>query len=359
MKRVLHVVNRMNYGGIETFIMNIYRNINRDEVQFDFAAIGEGIYDEEIRKLGGKIYYLPKRSDGIIKYRKIWDDFLKKNKYETIHMHVSSLSNIEPLKIAYKNKIPNRYIHSHNIYQQGVIHNILNKLNRLVIKKYATRFFACSEEAAKYCFKNINTQIIKNGINAKEYIFNNDFRNEYRKIFGISNNTTAYINIGRLTYQKNHEFLLKIFKEILKKDSDSKLFLIGEGELEDSLKEEVENLQIEDNVEFLGVRSDINKMLQAMDAFIFPSLYEGLGIVAIEAQATGMNTFVSDKVPKEVVVTNLVTYLNLRQSPEEWANKIISKLSEENYRSNQYDNIKKYGYDIIETTNILYNYYKV
>lgn len=245
--RVLHIVNKMGYGGIETFLMNIYRNIDRNEVQFDFAVHTKekGDYDEEIKKMGGNIYYFTPRRKSVIKYKRDWEKFLSenKNKYVAVHMHVSSLTTILPLKIAKKYGIKKRFIHAHNTYQKGKIHNILNKLNQKNIDKFATKCFACSTEAGKYVYGNKQFELINNAIEASKYSFNMEKRNEIRKKMDIEDNL-AILHIGRFNYQKNHEFLINIFEEIAKQEEKAKLFLIGVGELQETIKNMVKERNI-------------------------------------------------------------------------------------------------------------------
>ncbi len=360
MIRVLHVVHKMGYGGIETLIMNIYRNIDRTKIQFDFATNTEekGEYEEEIKKLGGKIYRLPKRRNHFLYYKKAWNQFFKEHQgeYTAIHMHVSSLTDIQPLASAKKYGVKNRFIHSHNTFQKGTLHNILNRVHRVYIRKYATRLLACSTEAGKYCFGNKKFEVIKNGIDSKKYIYNVETRNKIRRMLNIPEEVLAFVHIGRFSEQKNHTFLIDIFKEIYNRNQDTRLFLVGDGGLKESIENKVKELQLQDKVIFLGIRDNVNEILQAMDAFIFPSLYEGLGIVAIEAQASGLKVFASDVIPKEVKITDLVTFYSLQESSESWAKKILNTINIKQ-RENTQSQIIEEGYDIMETTNRLEQYY--
>lgn len=356
--RVLHIVNKMGYGGIETFLMNIYRNIDRNEVQFDFAVHTKekGDYDEEIKKMGGNIYYFTPRRTSIIKYKRDWEKFLSenKNKYVAVHMHVSSLTTILPLKIAKKYGIKKRFIHAHNTYQKGKIHNILNKLNQKNIDKFATKCFACSTEAGKYVYGNKQFELINNAIEASKYSFSMEKRNEIRKKMDIEDNL-AILHIGRFNYQKNHEFLINIFEEIAKQEEKAKLFLIGVGELQETIKNMVKEINIEDKVYFLNTRDDINQIMQAMDIFVFPSLHEGLPVVLIEAQAAGLKIFASDKITKEVKITDLLEFVSLDVSPKKWANLILK--SKDYKRENTEKAILEAHYEMKVLVNKLKMYY--
>ena len=361
-KRVLHIVNnKMGYGGIETLLMNIYRNIDTTKIQFDFAVTSRepGEYDKEIIKRGGKIFYIPSRRESLKNYKKNWDDFFYKyqKEFNAIHMHVSSLTDITPLKIAKKYNIKNRFIHSHNTYQKGIIHNILNKIHRLNVKKYATNLFACSSEAGRYCFGNKKFEVIKNGIDSKKYIYNVETRNEIRKMLNIPEEVFAFVHVGRFSEQKNHTFLIDIFKEIYNRNQDARLFLVGDGGLKESIETKVRELQLQDKVIFLGKRDNVNEILQAMDAFLLPSLHEGLPVVGIEAQAAGLPIYISDTVSPEVKITDLVTFYPLQESPENWAKNILDTI-ETKKRINTQSQIIQAGYDIVNTAKILEQYYK-
>lgn len=361
MIRVLQVVNCMTYGGIETFIMNVYRNVDRTKIQFDFAVVSkkEGAFDKEIKKLGGNIYYFPKRRKNIKRYKDEWKKFLKlnKNKYNCIHMHVSSLSNIEPIKIAKKVGIANRFIHAHNTHQKGIIHNILNKINRQNISKVATRLFACSTEAGKYCFGKNHFEILKNGILTDKFIFNEQIRIEKRKQFGLKVNDLAIINVARFSEQKNHKFLIDIFKKIYIQNDNARLYLVGDGALKLEIEKKVTDMNLNNVVFFLNNRDDVNEILQAMDLFLMPSLYEGLPVSGIEAQASGLPLYISNTVSPEIKITDLVTFYPLQEPAENWAKNILNTIDSKKRKNTKFQIVKR-GYDIVNTTKILEQYYK-
>lgn len=351
MIRILHVLNRMGYGGIETFIMNIYRNIDRNKIQFDFAVhtTNKGEYDEEIKKMGGNIYYFTSRRNNVLKYKKDWEDFLNKNahKYNAIHMHVSSVTTILPLVLAKKYNIKNRLIHAHSTSQQGKIHEILSYINKKRINKFATKLLACSTEAGEYVFGKNKFELFHNGINSKIYKLNDEIRNDVRKKLNLKDNEIAYVHVGRFCYAKNHQFLIKIFNEINKKNSNSKLFLIGTGELKENVVEQVKQLNLTEEVIFLGTRNDIPNLLQGMDLFIFPSNYEGLPVAMIEAQAAGLPIFASTNISKESKISDLVTFISLEKNEKEWASLIMNnKIKRE---KNTETILKNAGYEIKET----------
>ena len=361
MKRVLHVIQKMGYGGIETLIMNIYRNIDRTKIQFDFAKNTEekGEYEEEIEKLGGKIYKLPKRRNHFLFYKKAWNQFFKEHQgeYSTIHMHVSSLTDIQPLISAKKYGVKNRLIHSHNTFQKGILHNILNRVHRVYIRKYATKLLACSTEAGEYCFGNQKFEVIKNGIDSKKYIYNDDTRKKIRSMLNMPEEILALVHVGRFSEQKNHTFLIDIFKEIYNRNKNARLFLVGDGVLKESIETKVKELKLQDKVIFLGTMDNVNEILQAMDAFLLPSLHEGLPVVGIEAQAAGLPIYISDTVSPEVKITNLVTFYPLQESAENWAKNILNTIDTKK-RSNTQSQIIQAGYDIVNTAKTLEKYYE-
>lgn len=353
MIRVLHVVIGMNRGGLETFIMNVYRNINRNVIQFDFLVHtnNECAYDAEIKELGGKIFSVPARNKGVSKNRKALNDFFKNHKeYKIVHQHVSSLTYITPLKYAKRYGVPIRIIHGHSTGQSGhKFHEYIHKYNQHYIKSIATHYFACSEMAAKWLYSkkqfiNKKYDIINNAIDSKSFIYCEQKRLEKRSELGLKG---QYVigHIGRFNLVKNHEFLIDIFKSVHEKDNDVILLLVGDGELRINIQEKVNKLGLQNNVIFTGIRSDISDILQAMDIFVFPSLYEGLGIVAVEAQASGLHCIASDQVPKEISVTENVKFLSLDDNVDVWVDEILRK---KNYFERQDTSllVKNNGYDI-------------
>ena len=353
MIRVLHITGSMNRGGIETFIMNIYRNMDREKVQFDFLLWTDKKcdYTDEILRLGGKIYNISPRRKGIINNIKELINFFSKHKeYRIVHQHVNSLSYITPLKIAKKNNVPIRIIHGHSIQVGGhPLNQYLHRFNKLSIRKIATDFFACSELAAKWLYPTKqylagDYKIIKNAIDIDSFTYSETVRNKIRNELNIQDKLVIG-HIGRFSYQKNHDFIVDIFKEIYLRNPDSLLLLIGNGELMDKIKNKVKSLGLDNNVIFTGVRSDISELLQAMDIFLFPSHYEGLGIVLIEAQAAGLKCFTSlGVVPNEVNVTGQVEFIDLNKSSKEWAELILKSSNYTRYRHGS--KIKAAGYDI-------------
>jgi glycosyltransferase involved in cell wall biosynthesis len=356
--RVLQVVTHMNRGGLETMLMNYYRHIDRTKVQFDFLTHREydGDYGEEIEQLGGMIYHLPALNPFGTTYKSALRKFFEEHpKYTVIHVHQDCLSSVI-LKEAKEFGIPVRIAHSHNANQDHNLKYLIKLYYKRFIPKYATALYACSHEAGEWMFGNAPFQVLHNAIDATQYIFNSQTRMEQRRAWGIEDGELLVGHVGRFSYQKNHAFLVNIFDELQKK-VPAKLILVGDdsGELAAKIKEKLNALGLCDKVIFAGLRSDVADLMQAMDVFVFPSNYEGLGIVAVEAQAAGLPCLISDKVPLECKKTDLVQQVSLSAGAKIWAESAIgaSKLE----RKNTYYEIKNAGYDIEENAKWLQNFY--
>ncbi|OKZ73769.1 MAG: hypothetical protein BHW00_06520 [Clostridium sp. 26_22] len=323
--RILNIVPNMRAAGIETFIMNIYRNIDRKKVQFDFLVHNEKeeFYDKEINDLGGRIYRLTYKDDkNIFKYIKDLNDFFKGHKeYKIVHGHMQSMMPIY-LYIAKKNKVSIRIAHSHNnSYEKsikGFLLHILSRFSRL----FANVKFACSKDAGVYLFgKNKKFEVINNGINIEKFVYNLDFREKIRNNLGLTENEILIGNVGRMEKQKNQLFLIDCFKELTKLKNNYKLLIIGEGSLNDKIIKRIKKHNIQDKVLLLKNVKNVNEYMQAMDIFALPSLYEGLGIVLIEAQMSGLKCFTTkDKVAKETNITDNIYYLPLEKKV--WVNNL-------------------------------------
>lgn len=359
MIRILQCVDSMDAGGIQSFIMNVYRNIDRDIIQFDFLIHKRsiGFFEKEIEQMGGKIYIIPSRHDGIFKNRKALDEFFQQHsEYKAVHLHESSLSYIEPLRFAKKYGIGIRIMHSHNTHIPGSkIHYILHKYNLLNINKYATNKLACGQLAGEWMFgkkENNSFNVIYNGININMFNYDKKLRMDTRKQLGIDYEIVIG-HIGRFMKVKNHEFLIKIFCEILRYKPNSKLVLVGDGELLDDLKKLTKYLNIDDSVIFLGVRSDIPNLLQAMDVMVMPSFFEGFPVTAIEAQASGLPIVMSDTITDEAVIKQNTMMISLEESPEVWALSILKCLNRIPNNSILFER----GFDISHTVKELTNIY--
>lgn len=352
MNRILHVVDSMGLGGIQSFIMNLYRSIDKSQYQFDFLLHHkmEHSYEDEIKDLGGYIYYLPARNEGIIKNRKALNSFFREHtEYKVVHQHESSLTYIEPLVAAKKNRVPIRIIHAHSTRASGsYIHTLLHKINKVRIYKIATRYLACGRLAAEWMYSNTSCEdnyvTVNNGINIEEYKYNEEIRQKMRQSFGIADKFVIG-NVGRFSKVKNHSFLLDVFKEYSKRDGDSVLVLVGNGELFDDMKIKAVQLGIMDRTLFLGARNDVSSILHMLDYEIIPSLYEGFPVTAVEAQANGIPCIISDTVTTDVVINDNVTMLSLNAGAITWADAISNEVG----RVNDTSKLIQYGYDIKTT----------
>ena len=365
MDRVLHIVMAMNRGGLESFIMNIYRNIDRNKIQFDFIVHTdkECDYDQEILKLGGKIYRVPSRRNGIIRNRQALNSFFNEyDEYSVVHQHVSSLSYIEPIKAAKRSGIKTRIIHSHSSKQNGsYINKYLHYINRLFIDKIATHYFTCSDLAAKWLygkrrFKKEEYKIINNGIDLNRFIYDYQIRTDYRTKFDL-NNKFVVGHVGRFAHPKNHEFLIDIFKAIYDKEPNSVLLLVGNGELRGKIEEKSKNMGLRDSIIFTGVRHDVNNLLQAMDVFVFPSHYEGLPVSLVEAQAAGLLCFTSSTITKQVNLTNLIKNIDITYPADYWADCILTT-SRNNNRDNIPSDFSIKDFDVYQVVEELTKFYQ-
>ena len=344
--------------------MGIYRNIDRSILQFDFMVHNNsthGHFDDEILSMGGRIYKITPRKQGFIANIRELNKFFSEHRYKIIHAHLSSLSYVEPFKIAKKYGVPHRIVHSHSTKQGGGrFHRYLHALNKLSINAFATDFFSCSQLAAKWMFpKEIylgnKYKVIRNAIEVKKYAYNPRIRDNKRIELGIQDKFVVG-HVGRFHPLKNHVFIIDIFKQIKKLKSDSILMLVGDGDLKGKIETYIKENELEDSVVLTGVRNDVNELLQAMDIMIFPSLYEGFPLILVEAQTAGLPCVISRTITEEVKITDLVTQISLDYPPEYWANivlEIINKYS----REDKSDHIKSLGFDIEDIAQYMQNYY--
>ena len=360
--RILHVLGRLDRGGAETMVMNIYRNIDRTRIQFDFVKHTDEKcdFDDEIISLGGKIYSVPRyNGKNHLRYIRAWLKLLSDNKeYKIIHGHMRSTASIY-LKIAKKLKIIT-IAHSHNTSSGKGFSALVKNILQYPIRNIADYLFACSIPAGRWLFgsKHItkdNFFIINNAINTKAFSYNKEVRLQKRKELDIQNNFVLG-HVGRFHPQKNHDFLIEIFIEMQKINKNTILLLVGNGELVDHIKAKVDYYGIKDKVKFLGMREDVPQIFQAMDAFVLPSHYEGLGIVAIEAQASGLPCIISSNLPQEVSISKLVSRVGLNKAANYWASHIMD-FSRIQKRENMDAIIKEQGYDIHDMTKSIQDWY--
>ena len=324
-----------NLGGIEKYIFDLYNNIDKEKIQFDFLINGKNgkiCYQNQINQDTSNFIDIESRSKNYFKFLKDLKYLFSHSNYDYIHIHLMSLSYFEPILYAHKYSRAKIILHSHvnDFSSKKFVTKILNYIGKKFIRNIPSYKVACSTESWKYMFdkfNNLNEKeiIFKNGINPKKFIFSNDKRVQMRRQLSISNDTFVVGNVGRFSIEKNQLFLIDVFTEILKINSNSKLLLIGQGELLEQLKNKIRINKIEDKVIFTGIVNNVNDYMQAMDVFILPSLYEGLGIVLIESQASGLLTFSSkENISQETKITELIKFISLKESPSYWAKQIVA-----------------------------------
>lgn len=324
--RILNVVPNMRAAGVESFIMNVYRNIDREKVQFDFIVHNKEkkFFDDEIEKLGGRIYRFTYKDDkNLFKYIKDLNKFFREHKeYNIVHGHMQSMMPLY-LLIARLNKVPIRIAHSHNgNYEKtmkGFVLHIFSKFSKYVSNKR----WACSAVAGKYLFGKKEFDVIYNGIDINKFKYDEKSRFKIREELNIDDSTFVIGHIGRFELQKNHVFLVEIIKKIIEEKSIRKIkvWLIGEGKLQKDIEEKVKNYNLDANIEFLGIRKDISRLYQGMDCFVLPSLYEGLPVVGVESQISGLKCFFSNTITEEVKISDRASFIKLDEN--EWVKEII------------------------------------
>lgn len=360
--RVLQVFGIMNRAGAETFIMNVYRKIDRKKIQFDFLVYKEeeGDFDEEILKMGGKIYKVPPiQPKTFLQYKKSLDTFFKSHsEYKIVHSHLDALSTM-PLRAAKNSNIPIRISHSHTSNVPVNIKAAFRYYSKLHINKNSTHRFACSENAMLWLFgkkhaKLPTSQIINNGIDISIFEYDKSVRSEVRQELGIDKELIIGL-VGKFTKTKNHNFLIDIFKELLEKNPDAILILVGSGLLEQDIRNKVKHFKMEKNVKFLGLREDVNRIMQAIDVLVQPSLHEGFPVTLVEAQAMGLPSVVSDNITKEVSISNLISFVNLDAPKAKWVNEILSAAENSSRKENEI--ILKDEFNINNVAKKLENFY--
>lgn len=348
--RVLQMTGSLGYAGIETMIMNVYRNIDRDQVQFDFVVCSDnGRFADEVRERGGKIFVLPSRSRHPVKYHRALFKLLKENgEYDIFHCNTNSASAYVDLLAAKRAKVATRILHSHNA---SCIVKWQHYIFKPLLKSVYTDKFACSHAASDWMFGHgDNATIINNGIDLARFGFNKECRDKIRN--AMSADAKFVIgHVGSFQERKNQRFLIDVFDKL--DISNKELWLIGDGEMKSELAAYASQSKSSEKIKFLGNRNDVEELMQGMDVFAFPSLFEGLAVVAIEAQAAGLKCIISDTVSDECMITENIVQLPLENN--EWVNAIKSYANYD--RKNVDETIRDAGYDIKETAFRLQNFY--
>lgn len=359
--RVLNMFTIMDRGGAETMVMNYYRHIDRTKVQFDFLVHREqrGAYDDEIETLGGRIYRLcPIYPQNFARYKRDLRGFFQAHpEYKIIHSHMSELGYFA-FREAEQQGVPVRICHAHSAPHGFDMKMVVRTYFKKRMMPYLTHLFMCGEESGEWLYGERNKSrfvIMNNAIDIAAYAWSPA---RYKKVRHDLNLEEVYTlgHVGNFTQPKNHPFLLEIFAALLKKEPNAVLLLVGGGEGMSKMQEKVQELGIAEHVRFLGVRSDVADLMQAMDIFVLPSLYEGLPVTMVEAQAAGLPCIISDKVPPECILTEgLVDIMTLSASPEAWAEKILAKRAIP--RTDRRAEIAAHGFDITTETVKLQEFY--
>lgn len=327
--RVAQIMGKWLGGGVEAVVMNYYKHIDKSKIQFDFICDSDStdIPYEEIKSLGGRVFLIPPYQHPF-KYHFELKRLLKKEKYKIVHSHISTMS-VFSLFAAFCAGVPVRIVHAHSTSNKlERKKDLMKKILRPFSKLFANEFMCCSELAGKWLFGNKTydsgkVYLLNNAIDVDRFIYNEKLRKKKRKELNINDETLVIGHVGRFVDQKNHTFLIDIFNELNKKNKNVLLVLVGQGPLEENIKKKAGVLNLENRIKFLGQRSDANELFQAFDVFVLPSLYEGLPVVGVEAQAAGVLCFFSDEMTKETKVLDSTVFMKITDSPDVWAEQII------------------------------------
>ncbi|MBR1418239.1 MAG: glycosyltransferase [Synergistaceae bacterium] len=355
----------MNRAGAETMLMNLHRRIDRNILQFDYAVCAENKcdYDDEILNLGGRLIKYPRyKIKNHFKYMKFWDKFFAQHdEYKIVHGHMGSTA---PLYLAMAKKHGKFVVaHAHNTRGRFYMPEFMYKIYSHEIHKYADYFMGCSMQALEAIYgestahDNSKSSVFNNAIEAERYIFNKSVRDEVRHELNLSAADFVIGTVGRLSQQKNPGKIIEILLALKNRGINFKFLWAGAGELKDEIEKLIYANKLSENIKMLGLRNDVNRILQALDVFICPSLWEGLPIVAIEAQAAGLASLCSDRCAPEINITSLCKFLPIDNELDnlKWIDAIIK--CKDITRRNTFDEIKRAGFDISATAEWLQDFY--
>lgn len=353
MKRLLCLVSAMNTGGAETFLMKIYRMIDKTLYQMDFCVNEQrkGFYDDEIVELGGKIFRIPSKSENYKEFNIQLLNLIRSNKYDSVLRITSNAFGFLDCKIAKEAGVKKCIVRSSNSADaEGIYALLVHSIGKALYSRYVDVKIAPSDLAAKYTFGNKaylngDVNILHNGLDIDAYSYDENERKRIRKEFNIMPSDLLVGHIGRFSRQKNHDFLIEVFDVLHNQCPNSRLLLVGDGEEKEHIQTKVQNLNLSDCVMFAGIRNDIPNLMSALDVLLLPSLYEGMPNVVIEAQANGLPCLISDSITKEADITNLVHYLSIKETPENWAAR-IQCLDKKKRSESTKTAMTKAGYDI-------------
>lgn len=368
--RILQVLGRLDRGGAETMIMNLYRCMDREQIQFDFVIHTEDVcdYTQEIKGLGGKIYSMkPFRASTAAGYRRKWRTFFQEHKeYHVIHGHMRSTAALYLAEAKRAGLVA--IVHSHNTSSGSGFSAVIKNILQYPLRYEADYLFACSRLAGEWLYGksacgSSRFRLLLNGIEPEQFRFDPKKRQKVRKDMQVSEAAVVFLHVGRMEKQKNHTFLLRMMKELLAQEKaagrEAWLWLCGMGPLEKSLLEQVKEYGIASRVRFLGVREDIPMLMQAADAFLFPSLFEGLPVTVVEAQAAGLPVVMSDTITDEVCLTDLVESCSLNEAVHLWAKKAFDAAGKTERDRTEYAGvIAQKGYDVRQNAKKLAAFYQ-
>lgn len=360
--RVLQIIGIVCGGGVEAVIMNYYRHINRSKVQFDFVVDGyeKTALDDEIKSLGGKVYHVEPYKKNIFRYMSQIYHIVRDNHYDIVHSNMNTLS-VFSLFPAWLAGAHQRILHNHStaVRSEGV-RSVMKMVLRPFAPLFANRYAACSCLAGNWMYgkkmmASGKVTVINNAIDLDEYAFSQELRGKYRQELNIPADAFVVGHVGRFMYQKNHAFLIDVFREVARQNPKAILMLVGDGELRPEIEQKVASYNLTDKVRFLGLRKDVKKLYNCMDVFVLPSWYEGLPVVSVEAQANGLPSIFSDQVTRESALTNSASFLRLTGGAVNWATRILHVYDGRN--ANALTELREAGFDIKERTTFLEKWY--
>lgn len=364
MLRILHVIGSMGSGGAEAMLMSLYRMMDRTQIQFDFVVHtkDKSFYDDEIKTLGGKIFRTERFNVlNYFPYKKFWDSFfIQHPEYSIVHGHINSSAAIYLASAKKYRRIA--VVHSHATRsQENNLRSYAFLLFSYPIRYISDYFFACSQQAGidrfgKKVVESSRFKVLNNGIQVERYTYNPAVRVKMRKQYGVADDTLLVGHVGRFTFAKNHKFLLDVFQQLHQKEPNSVLWLIGVGELEDEIRKQIVWMHLDEAVVFMGQTNRVYDYLQAMDLFLFPSVFEGLGISLVEAQAAGLPCVVSENIqPEADIGCGLITQRNISDGSPQWAADALTRRDLERVDTSAF--VVKSGFDIRETAKHLQQFY--
>lgn len=361
--KILFIMPReIGIGGIETVVLAYWKELLKRGHQVDFICHGyeRGDYDDEIEKMGSLIYRVPIKSQNLKGTVQGVSEVLEKNEYDVVHAHMNATCGLY-LKIAKKNGVQCRVAHSHcssyKAYTNNWVKILINELEKVKTRKYATDCLACSDLAGRWLYGRRPFKIVRNGVDIERYRYNVHEREVIRQELNIQRDEIVLGHVGGFVECKNHDFLIEVFEQVYRENDKYRLILIGDGQLQQTIKDKVKEKQMKDKVIFLGQRNDVWRCLQAMDIFLLPSLSEGAPVAAIEAQANGLKCVFSNKIPLEVFINNTTISLGIdEENKYEWVKECLLPAERTNVNN---DRLEQYNWPrIVDELEDLYKSYQ-